>query len=132
MDEINFLVKKNGEIQAVQIPYDLWEKIEPLIRSKLDEKKDDNKLVQKQGPLDDFKTLMQFWNFSYPYHPDVQCPNCGAATKDWMDKQGDQFILTNANLGGLLVFHCQKCGTTIRQKHFTDHIAYEHSVPHEK
>lgn len=127
MQEINFLVKADGEIQAVQIPYKLWVKIESLVRPYLEEKEDT--LVQKQGPLDDFKTLMQFWDFSYPYQPDVRCPHCGAATKNWMEKQGDQFILTNANLGGLLVFHCQKCGTTIRQKHFKDHIAYEHTVP---
>ena len=127
MQEIHFLVTSDGEIQAVQIPYKLWKNIEPVVRPYLEEKKDDV-LVQKQGPLNDFKTLMQYWDFSYPYSPHVKCPHCGAETNDWMDKQGDQFILTNANLGGLLVFHCQKCGTTIRHKHFKDHIAYEHTI----
>ena len=129
MNDLNYLVDEKGRIQVVQLSAELWSKVESLVKPFLEKK--DTTLKQKQGPINDFKTLMQFWDFSYPYTPGVDCPHCGAKTDDWMGDKDHKFILTNANLGGLLVFHCTKCGTTIRQKHFKDHVAYEHSVPDE-
>ena len=132
MDEIKYLVDENGKIEAVQLTAKLWNQIEPLVKSNLEKiNQSKTKLVQRQGPINDFKVLMQFWDFSYPYVPDVHCPHCGAETEDWLSDPEHKFILTNANIGGLLVFHCTKCGTTIRLKHFKDHIAYEHTVPNE-
>lgn len=127
MNDILYLVNADGTIQGVQLSADLWKKVESSVRACLEKKEE--QLTQKQGPLNDFKVLMQFWDFAYPYVPEVKCPNCGAETKDWLGDTNHTFILTNANLGGLLVFHCSKCGTTIRHKHFKDHVAYEYTVP---
>ena len=129
MQDILYLVDDKGTIQSVQLSAALWKKVESLVTPFLASSSTDSpkELVQKQGPLNDFHTLLQFWDFSYPYTPSVSCPVCGAKTEDWIEDKEHKFILTNANLGGLLVFHCKQCGTTIRQKHFKDHIAYEHS-----
>lgn len=123
---ILYLVDENGSIQSVQIAYDFWKKIEKVIQPYLEQK--EQAPVQQQGPLNDFKTLMEYWDFKYPYSPKVHCPHCEASTDDWQNDVQHTFILTNANLGGLLVFHCTKCGTTIRHKHFYDHVSIEHTV----
>lgn len=125
---IQYLVNAEGEIQAVQIGYNLWKKVENTVKSALKQKEED-KNTQKEQPLKDFETLMQFWDFSYPYKPTVTCPHCNISTNDWKNDTKNPFILTNATIGGLLVFHCKNCGTTIRQKYFKDHVCYEHTTP---
>ena len=127
MDEkILFVRDSAGEIRFVQIPYELWCKVEKDFRPQTEKKEE--KLKQQQGPLNDFKTLMEYWDFSYPYSPEVRCPHCGASTDDWRLDKNHTFVLTNASLGGLVVYHCTKCGTTIRHKHFKDHVSYEHTI----
>ena len=76
-------------------------------------------------PVADFERLLQFWDFRYPYSPEVTCPHCGAHTADWRNDPAHPFHLTTANLGGLLVFRCKSCQSTVRQKHFRDHMAVE-------
>lgn len=126
MNDILYLVDDKGTINAVQLSAAAWKKVERHVLALL---RENDTITQKQGPLNDFKTLMQYWDFSYPYSPEVTCPHCSAHVKDWGTDPEHTFILTNANLGGLLVFHCTKCGTTIRQKHFKDHVSFEHTVP---
>ena len=46
-------------------------------------------------------------------------------TADWRNDPAHPFHLTTANLGGLLVFRCKSCQSTVRQKHFRDHMAVE-------
>ncbi len=129
--EILYLVDEKGAIQSVQLSYALWKEVEDLVRQKCAKKAEDT-LTQKEGPLKDFAQLMEYWDFPYPYSPKVSCPHCQAHTDDWQRDQSAPFLLTNATLGGLVVFHCKACGTTIRQKHFTDHVAYEHTTPQTK
>ncbi|MBQ7456595.1 MAG: hypothetical protein IJS54_03170 [Desulfovibrio sp.] len=123
-----YVVDDKGAIQYVQIAKDLWEKMEPLVKPLLSAK-DASELKQQERPLADFKTLMEYWDFSYPYTPNVECPCCQAKTDDWRNDPKERFLLTNATLGGLLVFHCKTCGTTIRHKYFKDHVCYEHTTP---
>lgn len=113
-----------GNFQGVIIPAGLWLKYEPLLRDVLPK--------QQQDAGDDlagFDELMQSWSFQYPYSPAVKCPSCGAETPDWRNDPKKPFCLTNANIGGLMVFHCNACGTTIRQKYFRRHMAVEYSCP---
>ena len=127
-EDLLYLVDEKGSLKAVQLSATLWNRVESLVAPLLAQK-DVVTTVQQQGPLNDFKTLMEYWDFTYPYSPAVTCPHCGAHTDDWRCEPQKDFILTNANLGGLLVFHCLHCGTTIRHKHFRDHVSYEHTTP---
>ena len=68
---------------------------------------------------------MDSWDFPYEYSPAVKCPVCGSETEDWRTDPFHPFLLSNANMGGLLVFHCAQCGCTIRQKHFKDKMVTE-------
>ncbi|MDD7478117.1 MAG: hypothetical protein PUK52_10210 [Desulfovibrio sp.] len=81
--------------------------------------------VVKSEPLDDFRRFMDSWDFPYEYSPAVKCPVCGSETEDWRTDPFHPFLLSNANMGGLLVFHCTQCGSTIRQKHFKDKMVTE-------
>lgn len=124
-EHLYFLVTETGEIRAVQISTELWKRVESRVRKALADLEcaEDS----RPEPLDDFETFMKYWDFPYSYNPAVTCPHCGASAADWRTEPGHPFHLSNATLGGLLVFRC-KCGTIIRQKHFKDHVAYEHDV----
>lgn len=126
--QLLYVMDADRQVQAVQIPWELWRRIEPLARPALDS------LMAKASeepaePLAAFAEFLHYWDFSYAYSPAVRCPHCGAATQNWREDQAHPFRLANANLGGLLVFHCRDCGATIRQKHFRDHVAVEHTPP---
>lgn len=114
-------------IQGVQLSAELWKKAEKVVLPLLEEP--ESQELQREGPLKDFQTLMEYWDFTYPYSPRVRCPHCGASCEDWRTDEKHTFILNTANLGGLLVFHCTRCGTTIRHKHFKDHMSIEHTIP---
>ena len=129
--QLQYITDIKGNISSVIIPWPLWEKMEPKVRSILAADAKPQELEQAAGPLESFEELMKFWDFKYPYGPSVTCPLCAASTEDWRNDPQRPFILTNANIGGLLVFHCRACGTTIRQKHFHKHVAVEHSTPKE-
>ena len=120
--EISYIVTDKGEILSVVVPYELWQRLEPAAQKLLS---DDTHPLLKPEPIAEFEMLMQYWDFRYPYSPAVSCPACGASTDDWRNDPDHPFWLTSANLGGLLVFHCQHCGASVRQKHFTDHVAVE-------
>lgn len=129
--QLQYVTDAKGNVASIIIPWPLWEKIEPKVRNLLSVAVEPHELTQGPGPLKNFDELMQFWDFKYPYSPSVTCPHCGASAADWRNDPKQSFVLTNANIGGLLVFHCRACGTTIRQKHFRDHMAVEHSTPKE-
>ena len=126
---LQYVTDAKGNVASVIIPWSLWEKMEPKVRKLLEAETTPQKLTQATGPLANFDELMQCWDFKYPYSPSVTCPHCAASALDWRNDPNQSFILTNANIGGLLVFHCRKCGTTIRQKHFHNHVAVEHTTP---
>lgn len=114
------LYDSDNRFAGVFVPADVWEKVGPAIINLL------NDGEQSEGPnasWDDFRNLMRHWDFPYAYDPKVSCPNCKASSKDW--RQDNEFLLHNANLGGLLVFKCASCGATIRHKYFKDRVAVE-------
>lgn len=129
--QLQYVTDSKGNVASVIVPWALWEKIEPKVRNLLRVESEPQELTQAPGPLKNFDELMQCWDFKYPYNPSVTCPHCGANVADWRNDPHQPFVLTNANIGGLLVFHCRACGTTIRQKHFRDHMTVEHSTPKE-
>ncbi|MDO5484637.1 MAG: hypothetical protein Q4F27_06970 [Desulfovibrionaceae bacterium] len=124
---LQYVTDTEGHIQAVQIPWEVWQKIEPRASALLSSAAGRDTLPPE--PLADFEDFLKYWDFRYPYSPAVSCPHCGTACEDWRNAPEHPFHLTNANLGGLLVFRCKACGCTIRQKHFRDHVAHEHTGP---
>lgn len=120
--DISYIVTDKGDILSVVVPYDLWQRLEPEAKKLLAASE---KPALRPEPMADFETLMEYWDFRYPYSPAVTCPACGKSTDDWRNDPEHPFWLKNATLGGLLVFHCQHCGASVRQKHFTDHVAVE-------
>jgi hypothetical protein len=122
------LYDAKGNLYAVMLSADLWgryrHRLEPLIRGILDEMEPPEQIEPMQE-WEDFKT---YWDFKYPYNASVDCGNCGAHSEDWTSDQAKPFRLRSAQLGGLVVFKCNKCGATIRKKHFKDHVCFEHSV----
>ncbi|WP_165078461.1 MULTISPECIES: hypothetical protein [unclassified Desulfovibrio] len=122
-DKIRYLTDAHGTIVAVQLPVALWEKLKPVLEAQAPVDTSPEPLAPE--PMGGFADFLRFWDFHYPYDPAVSCPHCGTHVEDWRTAPGHPFRLANANLGGLLVFHCQSCGATIRQKHFRDHVALE-------
>ncbi|MDR1660651.1 MAG: hypothetical protein LBR94_10035 [Desulfovibrio sp.] len=121
-----FLTDAEGRCVAVQIPYALWERIkEHAVPDCVAASENSVPDPHPAEPLDAFAEFLQYWDFRYPYKPAVRCPQCGVTVEDWRVGDERPFRLTNANLGGLLVFRCHNCNTTIRQKHFRDHVAFE-------
>ena len=126
--QLLYLTDARNHVLAVQIPWDIWRKIEPLARPALDALME-GVSEEPAEPLAAFEEFLRYWDFRYFYSPAVHCPHCGAATQDWREDPAHPFRQSNANLGGLLVFHCRACGATIRQKHFHDHVTVEHTAP---
>lgn len=120
---LRYVTDASGQLEFVQIPASLWEHMEPRVRDLLEPPHGDSESPAE--PLEAFAEFMRFWDFPYAYSPAVRCPHCGSQSTDWRSGSPRPFRLANANLGGLLVFHCQTCGATIRQKHFRDHVALE-------
>lgn len=127
--QIFYLTDASGQLHAVQLSAALWKKVEHLIEPFLKDSPIPKLAAETPEPLESFAEFLQFWDFVYPYSPAVSCPHCGQSAEDWRSEPGHPFVLVNANLGGLLVFHCKNCQTTIRQKHFRDHVALEHNTP---
>lgn len=119
--KILYLTDENGRISAIQIPIELWEKIEPHAQSFLNSSEPES----VGNDMEAFDQFLKYWDFSYQYSPALTCPKCQASTCDWRTDPNSQFVLANANFGGLLVFHCQSCGAVIKQMHFKDHVATE-------
>lgn len=126
-EQVHYLTDEHGNIVAVQLSLALWERVKPAILT--DTSAATTSDVSGSEPLEAFAEFLRYWDFRYSYEPAVHCPHCGSHVADWRTAPEHPFRLANANLGGLLVFHCKGCGATIRQKHFRDHVALESSPP---
>jgi len=76
-------------------------------------------------PLEDWRDLLQFWDFKYPVDRDVACTLCGNQTENWELDEPRKFHLTAANLGGLVTYRCLGCQAKILKRHFKDIIKVE-------
>ena len=97
-----YLTDRQGNLEGVQLSAALWSHCEAAVVKAL---------KAMEPPLEHLN------------HEPVA--DCGAHTADWRDDPAHPFHLTTANLGGLLVFRCKSCQSTVRQKHFRDHMAVE-------
>lgn len=119
--DILHLHDSEGSLKGVFISASLWKKLEPLLNSF----QQTQTINTSSNVTKEFSNFLQCWDFRYPYDPGVVCPNCQTAVQDW--QKDNTFILHTANIGGLLVFKCSVCGSTIRQKHFKDKRVTEFS-----
>ncbi len=124
VDPILYLVNLQGHPHAVQLSMELWSLVEDHVKKVANTLQSQNDPFAKEQPLSDLQELKDYWDFTYPYEPSMHCDACGAATSDWENDASHPFHLSNANIGGLLVFQC-KCGATVRKKHFHRKVAYE-------
>lgn len=117
-NEITRLFDANKNFIGVFIPAEVWIELEKSLK-----KPEYIGRNSSDTALAEFEKFIKSWDFPYKYDPSVECANCRAFSTDWRRTQ--DFKLHNANIGGLLVFHCNHCGATIRQKHFKDHRCTE-------
>lgn len=123
-EHVLYLVNMSGHCFGVQLSMELWEKLEPHVKEALQQIIPTNDPFDQPEPLDALADLKAYWDFTYPYTPEVYCDACGAATEDWENDSTHPFHLNNANIGGLLVFRC-RCGATVRKKHFHKKVVFE-------
>ena len=83
------------------------------------------KAVTAGEPLQDWLDLVEYWDFKYPVDRDVACPICNNASDDWQHDEPRKFVLTAANMGGLVAFRCLGCQAKIIKRHFKDEIVVE-------
>ena len=124
-EHVLYLVNMAGNCHAVQLSMDLWERVEKHVKKvalSMNEANADP--FEKPQPMDALQDLKTYWDFTYPYEPHVHCEACGATTDDWENDPMHPFHLSNANIGGLLVFLC-RCGVTVRKKHFHKKVVFE-------
>lgn len=76
-------------------------------------------------PLEDWRALVEYWDFKYAVDLDVSCTVCGNVTDNWELDQPRKFWLTAANMGGLVTFRCLGCQAKIMKRHFKDVIKVE-------
>jgi hypothetical protein len=125
MQDILYLYDAHGTLHGVQLPKALWERAKPHLLKDIEPQP----VVDTPEPTEAWEEFKQYWDFKYPFCADVKCLNCGARCDDWEHDPALQFKLRNANIGGLLVFHCTVCGAVIRKKHFKDHMVFEMTPP---
>ncbi len=128
MSQVNasilYIVTKNGHCQAVQLSMDLWSKVENHVMAVAASMHQEEDAFAKPEPIDALNELKEYWDFTYPFEAHVHCDACGLSTDDFENDPKHPFHLTNANIGGLLVFRC-KCGATVRKKHFHKKVVFE-------
>lgn len=124
-NHIHCFTNAQGELESVHLSPALWERVKNRVLAAEQSLLLADNPDEKPEPLAAVEELKNYWDFSYPYSPDVRCNHCGAATMDWENDPRHPFHLNNANFAGLIVFRCKNCGSTVRKKHFKNHVAFE-------
>lgn len=125
---IQYSISPDGELVSVQLSPVLWQRVKSRVLAAEQWLLDDASPYSRPEPLEAVEELKKYWDFKYPYAPDVHCDQCGTISLDWENDPLHPFHLTNANFAGLLVFKCKNCGSTVRKKHFKDHMVFECSA----
>lgn len=126
-DHVLPLYDKSGKLHVVMLSAELWKRSRHLIEPLIEKEEHEAQSPVRPEPLHEWEDFKTYWDFAYPLCADVQCGNCGASTTDWLEDKQKPFRLKSAQLGGLVVFHCNACGATVRKKHFKDHMCFEFS-----
>lgn len=122
---IRYCTNAEGELESVHLSPALWLRVKSRVLAAEQWMQDDASPYARPEPLEAVEELKSYWDFSYPYTPDVHCDHCGSASMDWERDPLHPFHLTNANFAGLMVFKCKQCGSTVRKKHFKKKVVFE-------
>jgi len=118
----------DGELYAVLLSRELWEKVESAVRTQ------GKTLLSKEEPepaepLRDWADFQEYWDFKYPFNARAQCDHCGNCSEDWEKDDPRKFRLKTATLGGLVGFVCLNCGSRVLKRHFKDKCVFECRPP---
>ena len=136
------LYNHDGELVGVLLSPELWDQVKDAILPHLDELPSASTCGAKRAkspgqgparplqrilpePMEDWQTLVDYWDFRYPVTAEAHCEHCGAATEDWTKDEPRKFTLKACNLGGLVALECNACEARITKRHFKDHITYD-------
>lgn len=119
------LYDNEGQLQAVMLSAEFWSRYRHVLEARINSCLQEMEPRIREEPMQEWETFKQYWDFKYPYCADVKCLKCGARSNDWLNDPDKPFLFKSADLGGLAVFVCKSCGSTIRKKHFKDHICFE-------
>ena len=121
---IQKLFDEKGKPLGVFIRADLWDEVKDKFKDLLGTESSEKDKEIKE-PLKDWEFFKKSWDFKYPYDFSIECKNCGQITKNWEQDKEKKFLLTAANISGLVSFRCLRCGSKIIKKHFKDKIVSE-------
>jgi hypothetical protein len=120
---VKHLYNRSGELEGVFVTAELWQRIrdrvQPIINNAMEQLLPPPEFKE---PMDDWKLLLNHWDFKYPVDTDVHCDHCGNHTENWKEDDPRRFRLKAANLGGLVTYECLQCKSKIAKKHFKKHI----------
>ena len=117
---IKYVVDAQGHVQGVLLDEELWQYVCAHVLDVVERHCPLERVIPE--PMTDFALLEKYWDFRYELPFDVSCETCGAATANWQEDEPRKFVLRAANMGGLLAFECQACGSRITKRHFKDKI----------
>ena len=120
--DIIHLFDAKGNMHGVLLSPDAWEIVKDTINSCC---QDDPKSTECPEPIEDWKTLLAYWDFNYPCETSVHCDHCDNQTDNWETDEPRKFRLMAANFGGLVRFQCLQCDAIIIKRHFKDQIKVE-------
>ncbi|MBS3778884.1 MAG: hypothetical protein KGY41_00670 [Desulfovermiculus sp.] len=126
---VQTLSSGTGQAVGVFIPIELWTEVQaevlPLLQVAWERLHGGQQKVEPAEPIDDWKLLLDHWDFKYPVERKVACGHCGQTTDNWQEDLPRKFVLKSASLGGLVTFECQVCQSRVIKRHFKDGIKEE-------
>ena len=119
------LYTSKGALHGIYLSPEIWERVARKVTPILETTLEAMYPTTREEPMDEWHEFKDYWDFKYPFTAEVTCKECGQHTEDWEHDAEKPFLLKSASLSGLVIFTCTKCQSTIRKKHFKDHICYE-------
>jgi hypothetical protein len=120
------LFDDQGALAGVFISPALWEhasgELLPILSAASGQSSEEPEVPE---PMDDWNTLVEYWDFPYPPDKGVTCEHCGASTANWQADEPRLFRLKSATFGGLVSFQCQGCKARVTKRHFKDGVQCE-------
>lgn len=117
---VRYVVDAQGKPQGVFLEEEMWRHVCDHVISVLDKLYPERRALKE--PMADYDLLVKYWDFRYDLPTDVACETCGVSTEDWQADDPRKFTLAAANMGGLLSFRCEACGSRITKRHFKDKV----------